>query len=585
MRISTRQAFLTSIANMQNSQTKLADLQNQLSTGKKLNKPSDDPVAAAQVVKLNRELAQTEKFQDNIDVTQRRLELEETVLDSINTSVTRMRELTIQAGNGTLGDADRKSIATELKGLIDYTAGLMNTQDAQGEYLFAGSKGFTKPYPEDGTGKFSYAGDDGQRMIQIAPDLFVPSNDSGQYLFEAVSDKVTVSVLPPSDTFISDLSVEFEDKFLEFSKNKGDLHMEVLLDSTSATPAYQYQLVDSSGNVLQGPNNLPDVTAGGSETVRTDGLKFTLSAPAASDFDIDFQASGMHKLDVADPAAAQAFFDKYGEVTLTFNGQGRFDLLDADSKPVVLDDQTYINGNDLVVEGFRMSLDAPATGDSVKLGIPLQPLSPVTDVSVNNVSTYSAAVDTHGQFKISYSPATSSYSFEGLKSGATATGLSATDLRNNYGITLTETTPVKENYTITLEVPAKTDTVLRQGTERQNVLDVASELVTVLETPVVGKTERDALSDAIAESIDKFKVVEERNVEARTAIGARINALDDTRTANEDYKLFTQTALSSIEDVDFAEAISELQLEEAVLQAAQASFVRVSELSLFNFIR
>ncbi|MDX2421371.1 MAG: flagellar hook-associated protein FlgL, partial [Amphritea sp.] len=165
MRISTQQQYLKAADNMQQSQVKLANLQEQITTGKKLVNPSDDPVAAAQVIKLERELAQSEKYEDNIDVTERRLELEDTILSDINIAVDRMRELAVQAGNGVLGDQDRASISSELYQLTDYVAGLMNTQDSEGEYLFAGSKGSTQPYVASGDGSYEYMGDDGQRMI------------------------------------------------------------------------------------------------------------------------------------------------------------------------------------------------------------------------------------------------------------------------------------------------------------------------------------------------------------------------------------------------------------------------------------
>ena len=83
MRISSLQIFNTGVSNMQKGQTALAKTQEQISTGKNLNRPSDDPVAAAQILKYRRELAATETYQENITVSQRRLELEELTLQAI----------------------------------------------------------------------------------------------------------------------------------------------------------------------------------------------------------------------------------------------------------------------------------------------------------------------------------------------------------------------------------------------------------------------------------------------------------------------------------------------------------------------
>ena len=389
MRISTQQAFLNSVSNMQNSQSKLADLQNQISTGKKLSKPSDDPVAAAQIVKLNRELAQTEKFQDNIEVTQRRLELEETVLDSINTATVRMRELTIQAGNSTLNDADRKAIAAELRGLADYAAGLMNTRDSQGEYLFSGSKGFTQPYVKDAEGQYSYTGDDGQRMIQVAPELLVPSNDSGLYLFEAASESILVTPTPESSANVTAIEVVDQDVFADFAKGKGDLSLQVQLKADDSARTYQYQILDSDGQPLaldeQGALTLDLPEIGDGERVSVHGLEFTVNVPDEELLTVEFEQSGLRGLSVAAPIAANQFFQQYGEVELTFDGAGAFTLTNSEGKTITVEDQTYVEGEDLILGGFRLEVDSPEAGDSVTLAMPLPAFSPITNVDVSNL--------------------------------------------------------------------------------------------------------------------------------------------------------------------------------------------------------
>lgn len=596
MRISTRQTFLNSVSNMQNSQSKLADLQNQIATGKKLNKPSDDPVAAAQVVKLNRELAQTEKFQDNIDVTQRRLELEETVLENLNNATTRIKELTIQAGNTSLGDADRKTIATEIRGLVEYNAGLMNTQDAQGEYLFAGSRGLDKPYVLGPTGTYSYAGDDGRRLIQVAPELFVPSSDSGEYLFEAASQSLAVNLLPATPSFITDLEVVNKDTFAEFSKGKGDLQLEVRLDTTSPTPAWQYQFRDSDDTVVEGPTALPNIATG--EVVELHGLKFTLKEPAASSLVIEQQVSGIKTLTVADPVTANALHSKVGDITITFNATAnQFNLTDSAGAPVTIDGQSnpfsYTNDTDPVVGGFRLDIGTPKDGETLTFGLPLTNISPVTDIKVSNTTEYSAAANAYGELEVQFTSATTYDLVDstgavilagGDFSGTPTSVPLEAPVGTSLGITLTVDSPVAGNV-VKLKVPANTETIMRPEEQKQNILDVAIELAIVLEKPVSGGEQRTALNTAVSEALDKLDQVAERNLEARTAIGARVNSLDNTKTSNVDFKLFTQTALSSLEDVDFAEAISEFKLEETVLQAAQASFVKIQELSLFNFIR
>ena len=100
---------------MQRSNVSLDRLQQQIATGKRVLQPSDDPVAAAQILKLERELAQYDKYDINIKVTDRRLTLQESVMDSIRNSMNRVKELVVQGSTGTLTDADRGSIAVSLR--------------------------------------------------------------------------------------------------------------------------------------------------------------------------------------------------------------------------------------------------------------------------------------------------------------------------------------------------------------------------------------------------------------------------------------------------------------------------------------
>ncbi|WP_372835786.1 flagellar hook-associated protein FlgL, partial [Pontibacterium sp.] len=468
MRISTRQAFLSSVSNMQNSQSRLADLQNQISTGKKLNKPSDDPVAAAQVVKLNRELAQTEKYQDNIDVSQRRLELEETVLESLNDAAIRIRELTTQAGNGTLSDADRKGIATEIRGLVSYSAGLMNTQDAQGEYLFAGSKGFDRPYQQDGEGNYRYEGDDGQRLIQVAPELFVPSGDSGQYLFEAASDTVELNFLPATPSYISGLEIVDEDVYTDFSRGKGDLQIEVVLDPDSPTPSYQYQIKDSGGTLVEGPHALLDIANG--ETVEVQGLKFTVNQPAESAFVLEPEVSGVKGVSVVQPNVANALQTSVGDITITFDNTGavnQYSLTDSEGNPIAIDGSSgpfdYESGQDLIVGGYRLELGSPNTDDSFTFGVPLSPISPVTKVQVTEINEYAAAANANAQLEIQF---TSESTYDLVYATGTVSGLSfdtsdtlilAAPLGNSLGVTMTVDNP-KAGDVVTLDLSGGVNT-------------------------------------------------------------------------------------------------------------------------------
>ena len=156
--------------------------------GERLLSPSDDPDAATRVLNLNQIIDTTTQYQRNADFANTRLALEETVLTDIGELLQRSRELSVQANNASLSASDRRSIAFEVRANIDSLVQLANSRDASGEYLFSGFQTDTKPFSDDGLGNFSYAGDQGQRSLQIGARRNVTVGDSGVEVFMKVDD-------------------------------------------------------------------------------------------------------------------------------------------------------------------------------------------------------------------------------------------------------------------------------------------------------------------------------------------------------------------------------------------------------------
>ena len=186
MRIGTLQLFRQGVNAILDQQTRVAGTQLQLASGKRINKPSDDPIGAAQLVGLSESLKVTEQYQKNIDHARSRLELEDAALGSVGDALQRARELAVQGLNDTNGAQDRAAIAQEIRQLTDEVLGLANRKDGAGEYLFAGFQGQNAPFSHDGSGNFSYAGDQGQRQVQVGPARQVADGDSGLDVFMKV---------------------------------------------------------------------------------------------------------------------------------------------------------------------------------------------------------------------------------------------------------------------------------------------------------------------------------------------------------------------------------------------------------------
>lgn len=185
MRISTTQIYRQGLDAMLDQQLKLSRTQLQLSTGRRILTPSDDPAGAAQVLDLTQSLEATRQYLANGDAARARLSLEEGTLGGVGDLLQRVRELTVQANNDTQTNESRRAIAQELRGRLDELLGLANTRDANNEYLFAGHQGQAMPFVRTGAG-FGYNGDDGSRLLQVGPSTRVAVSDSGREVFQAI---------------------------------------------------------------------------------------------------------------------------------------------------------------------------------------------------------------------------------------------------------------------------------------------------------------------------------------------------------------------------------------------------------------
>lgn len=205
MRLSTNLFYTQNETNISEANSRLYKLQQQLSTGKKLQQPSDDPLATTQIMKFDRVIARTEQFAENITVSERRLSFEESTIDSVVTSLQRVQEIGIQGGSAALSANDKKILADELDEILGHVSSLMNTQDAQGEFMFAGFKGATQPYVlnGDGTG-YNYQGDSGARFLDIGENSTIQSTDPGSSFFGDSTDNVLNQILNLKQGLVDD---------------------------------------------------------------------------------------------------------------------------------------------------------------------------------------------------------------------------------------------------------------------------------------------------------------------------------------------------------------------------------------------
>ncbi|MCG5538697.1 flagellar hook-associated protein FlgL [Halorhodospira sp. 9622] len=188
MRVSTSHMQNTAVQNMTGQQSEINDTQTQLSSGRRVLRPSDDPTSAARTLDLKRATESVERFNRNGDLARTRLSMSESALEQAGNELQRIRELTVQAANGSQ-DADTRSyIAAEIEERYKQLVELGNSRDGNGEYLFSGSRTRTQPFNMGTDGHVTYHGDQNSRQVRIGPGRQIGVDHSGFDAFMKVPD-------------------------------------------------------------------------------------------------------------------------------------------------------------------------------------------------------------------------------------------------------------------------------------------------------------------------------------------------------------------------------------------------------------
>lgn len=172
-RITTQMTAQNLLANINQSMDRISTTQQELSTGKKINQPSDDPYGTSLSLQLNNELGGLNDYANNVSDGTGWAQAANASLSDITNAVQRIRELAVQAANGTRSPSDMAAGADEVNQLIDQIKQDANTQ-YNGQYIFSGAATGTQPY-QAGSGD-AYAGDPGQVTRQIAPNTSIAVN-------------------------------------------------------------------------------------------------------------------------------------------------------------------------------------------------------------------------------------------------------------------------------------------------------------------------------------------------------------------------------------------------------------------------
>lgn len=204
MRVSTSMLYNSGLKGMMNLQSELYRTQNQLSTGRRILTPADDPIGAAEALEVSQSKGVNTQFKNNQADASVQLTLTEGIVGRVGDTLIRISELAAQAKSPMLNDAERGMIAAEVKLHLESLKGLANTQDGSGLYIFAGYQSNKPPFV-DGTATapvagstaspynlgntyINYAGDSGRPSLQVTASKVMAVSENGADVFMQVRD-------------------------------------------------------------------------------------------------------------------------------------------------------------------------------------------------------------------------------------------------------------------------------------------------------------------------------------------------------------------------------------------------------------
>lgn len=186
MRVTTNQLYSQSLNRILDLQTRSRDSTEQISSGKRITRPGDDPVAAAEVMTIRNRTNAAAQYDRNGVQAESRLTQVDDVLGGVVSVLQRVHDLVLQGRSEAQGNSDRDAIAKEVREQMQVLLDLGNTRNASGEYIFAGATVGTRPFTADSAGNVSYNGDQTARELQLSETRTIAESFTGHDALFAV---------------------------------------------------------------------------------------------------------------------------------------------------------------------------------------------------------------------------------------------------------------------------------------------------------------------------------------------------------------------------------------------------------------
>ena len=523
MTISTTLLFNRAVSLMGRQQTALAELQEKVSTGKELVRPSDSPELAVNIARIKSSIGEMDAFKNSLNAVNDRLRIEESYLDGAKDVLIKLKQLTLQGANASMSGRDKEVLALQVDELIAEIKNLANGTDANGNYLFAGSRVTTPPYIEDADGIIRYQGDNFRPNIDYTANRRSAIGRNGIDVFRPVLSGESTEPTPgthqvrltgtlePGDIY----TLSIDSNAFHYEIRPGDTVAEVLdniafqINESASQGTLESVAADRDGS------NLIVSTLDGATRVVSGTTRNTSEAIDDLSVSLDSNPDDMHRLSLEGTTEP-------GDRVVVSIGTRSFSyvvpesLEQANRSEVMRDLMTKLNQSGLFSESVDLSID------------PLDETQLILTPTRDNIGVVSASV------------------------------VERTSI-NDQGVSITLT-----------QEPRR---ALPERVEFFQSLQEVSQLL------------RNGSQDQIQGKLDHLDQMLDIVTLSLADIGSEMGSIEAEISINEDLKLQLETTLSGQEDLDFTSAITELQAKMMSLEAAQSSFAKISQLSVFDYIR
>lgn len=602
MRISSIQLYSKSVNEMLDKQSLVSQMQVHIASGKKIFTPSDDPVGASKAMLLKEELNASNMYQRNCSYAKNLLEQQEGILKSSANIIQRISELAIQAGNGSLSETDRYAIVEEIEARKNELFDLSNSRDSNGDYAFSGFKNNLPAFKLNNASEVVYQGDDGQRNLKLGNTSEIASNFTGKKVFFNINNSnintksvfgetvintgssglVNSTTLPvlsdidltinhthipaslPEKTSTSDNSASA----IAFAKTINKLNLDHNV-SASALPNQVNLGLITTGSINANQfsiNQVAIVDPIGTEDSLINAINYQSSQtgvvatqPGGNGTAIFLTASDGRNIQLKTDGSSTASFANF-----SLDGGSALDKVQRAGIALYSNEAIEING----ANPSNVGLSANLYPMSTNLGtgsLRAEIISPINDIR----KSYSVVFGAGGANFSIYDHKNPSQPVTGFSNLPYTPGEEI--IFQNFALTLSGTPQSGDRFNLSCEKPEYQDIFKSIDNLTYAIRNYSSDSV--------------RLNYEIGIGLSNLENAQSNFSKIQSIVGANLNVAESQLDIQAEFQLVTKEVLSQIEDLDYAQAISDLTQAIFILEAAQKSFIHIQSLSIFNYLR